>query len=92
MFIRNHAFRASPAGSTPKTRAGDHASHPQPGPGPGRGGKNAAAVLTARDDLVRENPAGYHRIHGELTKLGVTVAQSTVWEILRTAGGLRADR
>jgi len=31
-------------------------------------------------------PAGYHRIHGELTKLGVTVAQSTVWEILRTAG------
>jgi hypothetical protein len=29
---------------------------------------------------------GYRRIHGELTKLGVTVAQSTVWEILRAAG------
>jgi transposase InsO family protein len=29
---------------------------------------------------------GYRRIHGEMTKLGVTVAQSTVWEILRTAG------
>ena len=37
--------------------------------------------------LAKENPLwGYRRIHGELTKLGVTVAQSTVWEILRTAG------
>ena len=37
--------------------------------------------------LAKENPRwGYRRIHGELTKLGVTVAQSTVWEILRTAG------
>jgi hypothetical protein len=29
---------------------------------------------------------GTPRIHGELTKLGVTVAPSTVWEILRAAG------
>jgi putative transposase len=37
--------------------------------------------------LAKENPQwGYRRVHGELTKLGVTVAQSTVWEILRTAG------
>jgi len=37
--------------------------------------------------LAKENPLwGYRRIHGELTKLGVTVAQSTVWEILRAAG------
>jgi putative transposase len=37
--------------------------------------------------LAKENPLwGYRRIHGELTKLGVTVAQSTVWEILRVAG------
>ena len=37
--------------------------------------------------LAKENPLwGHRRIHGELTKLGVTVAQSTVWEILRTAG------
>ena len=37
--------------------------------------------------LAKENPRwAYRRIHGELTKLGVTVAQSTVWEILRAAG------
>ena len=37
--------------------------------------------------LARENPLwGYRRIHGELTKLGVTVAPSTVYEILRSSG------
>jgi transposase len=37
--------------------------------------------------LAKENPLWEYRlIHGELTKLGVTVAQSTVWEILRVAG------
>jgi putative transposase len=37
--------------------------------------------------LAKENPLwGYCRIHGEVAKLGVTVAPSTVWEILRTAG------
>jgi putative transposase len=37
--------------------------------------------------LVRENPAwGYRRIHGELATLGIKVAASTVWEILKTAG------
>ena len=37
--------------------------------------------------LAKENPLwGYRRIHGELTKLGVTIPQSTVWEILRAAG------
>ena len=37
--------------------------------------------------LARENPLwGYRRIHGELTKLGVMVAPSTVWEILHGAG------
>ncbi len=29
---------------------------------------------------------GHRRIHGELAKIGVTVAPSTVWEILHAAG------
>ena len=37
--------------------------------------------------LTKENPRwGYRRIHGEVTKLGMTVAPSTVWESLRAAG------
>jgi transposase len=42
-------------------------------------------VLVLR--LVRENPGwGYRRVHGELLVLGVKVAASTVWEILKEAG------
>jgi putative transposase len=44
----------------------------------------------------RENPSwGYRRVHGELLVLGVKVAASTVWEILKDAGidpGARAFR
>ena len=37
--------------------------------------------------LAKENPLwGHRRIHGALTKLGVPIASSTVWEILRAAG------
>jgi transposase len=37
--------------------------------------------------LVAENPSwGYRRVHGELLTLGIELAASTVWEILRTAG------
>jgi putative transposase len=42
-------------------------------------------VLTLR--LVRENPSwGYRRVHGELVTLDLTIAASTVWEILKTEG------
>src|SRR5829696_8817708 len=37
--------------------------------------------------LARENESwGYRRLHGELLTLGVKVAASTVWQILREAG------
>ena len=37
--------------------------------------------------LVAENPSwGYRQVHGELLTLGVKVAASTVWAILRDAG------
>src|SRR5580704_7900195 len=37
--------------------------------------------------LAKENPLwGHRRIHGELANIGVTVAPSTVWEILHAAG------
>jgi putative transposase len=36
--------------------------------------------------LARENESwGYRRIHGELAALGITVAPSTVWQILKNA-------
>ena len=42
-------------------------------------------VLVLR--MARENPGwGYRRIHGELAGLGIKLAPSTVWEILKRAG------
>src|SRR5512140_3634578 len=56
---------------------------------PGKAGRPATRrnikALVLR--LARENPEwGYRRIHGELAGLGVKVAASTAWEILRNAG------
>jgi hypothetical protein len=43
--------------------------------------------------LARENESwGYRRVHGELAGLGVTVARSTVWQILKDAGTGPAPR
>src|ERR1035441_435686 len=37
--------------------------------------------------LARENESqGYRRVHGELAAPGITVAPSTVWQILKDAG------
>ena len=37
--------------------------------------------------LARENPTwGYRRIHGELAQLGITIAASTIWTMLKNAG------
>src|ERR1017187_8955103 len=42
-------------------------------------------VLVLR--LAQENPEwGYRRIHGELAGMGVKIAASTAWEILKNAG------
>jgi transposase InsO family protein len=43
--------------------------------------------------LAQENESwGYRRIHGELAGLGITVAPSTVWQILKSSGINRAPR
>jgi hypothetical protein len=56
---------------------------------PGRRGRprtvHSVRALVLR--MAAENPSwGYRRIHGELFTLGVNVAASTVWAILREAG------
>jgi hypothetical protein len=56
---------------------------------PHRAGRPSSAVET-RNLIIRlaqENPTwGYRRIHGELARLGITIAPSTVWTILHKAG------
>jgi putative transposase len=56
---------------------------------PHRPGRPATVVETRRTiiRLARENPGwGYRRIHGELARLGITIAASTVWATLKNAG------
>jgi transposase len=49
--------------------------------------RTIASIRRLVSRLAAENPTwGYRRIHGELALLGIAVAASTVWEILKTAG------
>jgi len=60
----------------------DTSSRRKPGRPP-----TARSIARLAVRLAKENPLwGYRRIHGELTKLGVIVAPSTIWEILHAAG------
>ena len=53
---------------------------------PGRPGIPAGTVAIILR-LARENPtSGYRRIHGELARMGVVLAPSSVWTILRRHG------
>ena len=54
--------------------------------GPGRP-RTVASIRRLVLRLATENPSwGYRRIQGELALLGITIAPSTVWEILKTEG------
>jgi putative transposase len=64
------------------TRKYDTSGRRKPGRPP-----TAPSIARLAVRLAKENPLwGCRRIHGELTKLGVTVAPSAAWEILRAAG------
>jgi putative transposase len=56
---------------------------------PHRPGRPSTIAETRRLIIrfAQENPTwGYRRIHGELARLGITIAASTVWAILKNAG------
>jgi putative transposase len=56
--------------------------HPRPGGPPIPAGTSAFVVR-----LARENPTwGYRRIHGELIAMGIALAPSSVWTILKHHG------
>lgn len=61
------------------TRASQHCGVGRP--------RTIASIRRLVVRLAAENPSwGYRRIHGELAVLGVAVAASTVWEVLKAAG------
>ena len=78
--------RSRPRRCWPGSAGSPHRKYDTSGRKPGRTPTvRSIARLTIR--LAHENPLwGYRRIHGELTKLGLTIAASTIYEILRAAG------
>jgi hypothetical protein len=62
-------------------------------PGPLRAPGDAPQGAIGGAAAGRENESwGYRRIHGELAGLGIAVAPSTVWQILKDAGISPAPR
>lgn len=65
-----------------KRRHAERGRHKRPGRP-----RTLASVRRLVLRLVQENPAwGFRRGHGELAMLGIKVAASTVWQILKDAG------
>jgi len=87
-----NVVRSCSLSSLPRDEPDPRAHHPPPlgaRSKRGRTGRPATRrnikALVLR--LARENPGwGYRRIHGELAGLGVKIAASTAWEILKNAG------
>src|SRR5262249_43696262 len=68
----------------PRGLAARRRTYPRRRPG---GPATAAEIRELVVRLARENPGwGYRRIQGELVGLGLKLAASTVWEILKGAG------
>jgi len=61
-----------------------HWTYPHRRPGRPRTAAETRRIIIR---LAAENPTwGYRRIHGELARLGITIAASSVWAILKQAG------
>ncbi|MEU6320719.1 hypothetical protein [Streptomyces sp. NPDC047009] len=79
--LRRHhdLMRRRHGAASPRSRSSRRPTLPQPSAG---GSPSSIQVLVLR--LARENNSrGYRRIHGELAVLGIKVAPSTIWKILR---------
>jgi len=82
---RTRSFAGTATSSAAVGPLGPCAAGPAARPPGGPAARTNIQALALR--LARENPGwGYRRIHGELAGLGVKVAASTVWEIVKTNG------